>query len=352
MRALALLLLAVAALAADAAVETLNAQQIPPEITRALRRRLPASMAIDNQTAVADQTTEKVSEKVVGGRDAERGQFKWQVALILASAPKDDPFKGHFCGGSLVAWRWVLTAAHCLFVDDPAAPDKLRPVRAEEVDIYLGSHNFIGGQRLRVARIVTHESYDTDTQDNDIALIELSSEPQGRQSLELMPLAPATQELNTRLTVVGWGSTARGVVPPEKRQSIQTLQYLDDVRVREASQCNQHLVRSLRTRTAKLLQEQGVRSEEIRTFIDSWYPSTKQLVTRNMFCAGGAGGGDSCFGDSGGPLVVRARRTLHQVGIVSWGPAEGCGLTSLYGVYTRLANYRAWISRTTAGAVP
>ncbi|MBN9276408.1 MAG: trypsin-like serine protease, partial [Hyphomicrobium sp.] len=47
--------------------------------------------------------------KVTGGKDAQPGQFKSQVALILSTAPQEDPFSGVFCGGTLIGWRWVLT---------------------------------------------------------------------------------------------------------------------------------------------------------------------------------------------------------------------------------------------------
>ena len=45
------------------------------------------------------------ANRITGGSTAARGQFPWQVALIIDS--------GSFCGGSLISDRWVLTAAHC-----------------------------------------------------------------------------------------------------------------------------------------------------------------------------------------------------------------------------------------------
>ena len=67
-----------------------------------------------------------------------------------------------------------------------------------------------------------------------------------------------------------------------------------------------------------------------------------------MFCAGFmAGGIDSCQGDSGGPLVVVRHNQKKNtdrfvlVGITSWG--VGCAAPNFPGVYTRVANYAAWI---------
>ena len=45
------------------------------------------------------------ANRITGGSPAARGQFPWQVALIINGAS--------FCGGSLIIDRWVLTAAHC-----------------------------------------------------------------------------------------------------------------------------------------------------------------------------------------------------------------------------------------------
>jgi len=43
--------------------------------------------------------------RITGGYTASRGQFPWQVAIIIDNS--------NFCGGSLISSLWVLTAAHC-----------------------------------------------------------------------------------------------------------------------------------------------------------------------------------------------------------------------------------------------
>lgn len=46
--------------------------------------------------------------RIIGGRRADRGAHPWQVMLWNKSA------KRHFCGGTLITDRWVVTAAHCV----------------------------------------------------------------------------------------------------------------------------------------------------------------------------------------------------------------------------------------------
>ena len=48
-----------------------------------------------------------ISSRIVGGIQAQKGEWPWQA--LLAS-----PGGAQFCGGSLIADKWVLTASHCL----------------------------------------------------------------------------------------------------------------------------------------------------------------------------------------------------------------------------------------------
>lgn len=331
-------------LAAGAAGQPAFADDRPIELTQGQQTAaFPFQRLKDlRRNGVAEEApTDK--GKVVGGREATAGKFKWQVALIDASAPADDPFYGHFCGGSLIAWRWVLTAAHCTFETQDGVTV---PIAPESVDIYLGSVNFTGGERIRVKSIVRHPGYNPKlSQDNDLALFELANEPKRKSELELITLGKDIKRLNAlRATVVGWGSTEAGVVEPELRSSSRTLRFAENLEFQDRKACNGAHVRYERDRATRMLQRQGRTQQQIADAISRWYPADLQVITDNMICAGGRGGStDSCFGDSGGPLVVLSGG-YKQVGVVSWGPAQACGLTATSGVYVNLPIYGDWIA--------
>jgi len=49
------------------------------------------------------------TSRVIGGVDATPGYWPWQVGLYFSGQ--------FFCGGSLISPEWVVTAAHCIFLD-------------------------------------------------------------------------------------------------------------------------------------------------------------------------------------------------------------------------------------------
>ncbi|KXJ14723.1 Plasminogen [Exaiptasia diaphana] len=49
------------------------------------------------------------SKRIVNGANADAHEWPWQVSL-----QQDSSGSSHFCGGSIIATEWVLTAAHCV----------------------------------------------------------------------------------------------------------------------------------------------------------------------------------------------------------------------------------------------
>jgi secreted trypsin-like serine protease len=57
-------------------------------------------------TGKVDVPLDNPNQRIINGEIATRGQFPWQVAITT-----DNHL---FCGGSLISWEWVLTAAQCV----------------------------------------------------------------------------------------------------------------------------------------------------------------------------------------------------------------------------------------------
>lgn len=56
------------------------------------------------------KATNQIDSRIISGEKAKLGQFPWQAALNLIFANGES----HFCGGSLISPKWVMTAAHCV----------------------------------------------------------------------------------------------------------------------------------------------------------------------------------------------------------------------------------------------
>ena len=79
-----------------------------------------------------------------------------------------------FCGSALIASRWVVAAAHCVYSDIPLATADLRVV-VGEYDSSEVNEEYLERRVVGVSLILLHYYYDPYTMHNDIALLRLDT---------------------------------------------------------------------------------------------------------------------------------------------------------------------------------
>ncbi|XP_066585116.1 trypsin-1-like [Prorops nasuta] len=248
--------------------------------------------------------------RVVGGQDAVPREFPWLVSITRKG--------GHFCGGTILNSKFVLTAAHCLCTGTDSIP-------VRQLRVTLGEYNLKGpevpaARQESVVNAVVHPGHKCGRYVDDIALLELARPIAWSESVKpaCLPLEigkPGYSAFGGENAVAaGWG-------------------WLGEDRSRN--------------KRADVLQKVGVRVVE-NSVCREWYASQGKStrVEAEQMCAGHEEGGrDSCWADSGGPLMVgsHAGGSTMVVGVVSSG--VGCARPKLPGVYTRVSEYISWITQ-------
>ena len=221
--------------------------------------------------------------RIVGGVPADKDDHPWTVSVRYSKSCT------HFCGGSLISPRWVVTVSHCIW--------KMLPWNIFVVAGGRSSNSRDMGDQASLAEgVYPHPDYNWCKKNfwNDIGLIKLSSDITVVKKFITLPGPLALlQPLSGSVELVGFGR----------------------------------------------VDYQGpgaLRLNKIYLPVLSNFLCTKLMkkIKPLMFCAGEEGR-DSCQGDSGAGAV----QGTTLVGLVSHG--AGCGTQP--GVYTDVRQYTAWL---------
>lgn len=240
------------------------------------------------------------SIKIIGGNPVAEHR-PWFVQLLGSKNSADG-----FCGGTLVAPRVVITAAHCI---DASMTKTLHVALGMADGINLNVNN-----PVRVEGIVVHPKYSASDFKNDIAVLYLENYDgihfeRPVHWIQHAKDSSLPERIHSSALVVGLGNTT----------SIGSL--FDGV------------IREVEVPLADMS-----KCAEIYSDADE-----KQICAGDMT----NGGRDSCQGDSGGPMLAKnSQGQLELVGIVSYG--NGCAQKNGPGIYTRVASHLDFIEEAIA----
>ncbi|XP_046658607.1 serine protease easter-like isoform X1 [Homalodisca vitripennis] len=261
----------------------------------------------------------RVSDRIIGGKEAALGQYPWMARLGYATHEEGDVVSIYECGGAIISPRYVLTAAHC-------TTDHMRKYLLE---VRVGEHNTetdpdcVGKtcappvQDIGIEEESCHLDYlGHEEFSDDICLLRLKESIVFNDFVQpiCLPVFDNIIKHNfegEHMEVAGWGHFSMGT------ESIFGSNKLLAVSVPVQS----------------------------NVFCREKHRGQTEIFSTQM-CAGGEPGKDSCSGDSGGPLMkpfsINNSTRYFLIGIVSVGPKK-CGMDPTPGIYTSVAKYITWI---------
>jgi len=231
--------------------------------------------------------------------------------MVLSVELELEGYDDVFCGATVISDEWILTAAHCT-----------DGIGANEIQVLLGEHDYWNNSetnmvRMDISEIVNHENYNSNTLDNDFALLRMATKIEWGANPHIRPAclpeygAGDYDQWMSTVTGWSWGMYIGG--------SLTNVLLEVDVKVISNSDCN----------------------------------NTYGGITDNMLCAQGTDAvlsSDDCKGKDGGPLVscgadgncgTTPGQNYELIGVVSFG--IGCAQADFPGVYARTTAALDWI---------
>ncbi|KAG6465621.1 hypothetical protein O3G_MSEX015271 [Manduca sexta] len=161
-------------------------------------------LALENRAFILPQLDEQgPGPRIVGGSTAPDGRVPYQASLR-------NVLNSHFCGGSVLNNRWVLTAAHCTVGQSKSS-----------IKVVVGTNNLlVGGDRYSVEIIIIHEGYDSVQISNDVSVIKVTSDIEFKDRVQPIQLPDEDTDAGADVVLSGWGRLSYPGIYPTQLQII------------------------------------------------------------------------------------------------------------------------------------
>merc|ERR1719483_949437 len=252
-------------------------------------------------------------DRIVGGTNA-AGVVPWQVSIRDNESGADDngkPYEKntHFCGGTILDAKTILSAAHC-FPNGQKEDLTFRQIMAGSVNV----QDTKTSQRIAIEKLIwnTKHPWDKDvTMNNDIVIIKLKSPLKFNGNVQPACLPDVASFDQARASKQMTALTGWGLLKDKTGDTPNLLQFVP-----------------------------------LPMFPDQRCGYMDDGLYDGMFCAGYlAGGKDPCQGDSGGPLVMAKSSTDDTaviIGAVSHSMNK-CGPKNNPAIHAKVTKYLDWI---------
>ena len=236
--------------------------------------------------------------RIVGGTTTGVNEYPMMAGLVDSQAPVV------FCGATIIATKYVLTAAHCFNNKNP-----------QQLGVLVGDHDLTTGTDTnatvlhRVSQVQIHPNYVQKLNLNDIAVVKTVGDIKFSNQVgpACLPFQHSADSFGGSIvTALGWGLTANDESTSDTLQKVR-LNVLTNL------QCSKFY--------------SDVSNDQLCTYTE---------------------GKDSCQMDSGGPVLWEnpTTRLIVLTGIISYG--DVCGVSA--GVNIRVGAFVDWVTSVTADA--